>query len=80
MGDLKWKNNSSSTVEWFFTTVLGSQSATLHSGNEHCQQNHPEIMSVGLKCEKGPVYVINNFNTKYDIELIASDVIPIARQ
>lgn len=76
--ELKWKNDSSHTVEWFFITALGSQSAPLKPGEEYCQPNQPGIKATGMRCTKGPVHVINNLETDGDSGLIASDYIPEA--
>jgi len=78
MGELKWRNDSSHVVQWFLITALGSQAADLKPGEEYLQCNSPDIKSIGMRCTKGPVHVINNLETKLDAELIASDVIPMA--
>jgi hypothetical protein len=78
MGNLKWKNDSSQTVKWFFITELGSQSALLNPGEELCLPNHPDIKSTGMLCTKGPVHVINYLETACDSELIATDYIPMS--
>lgn len=77
MGVLKWRNDSSHVVQWFFITALGSQQEDLKPGEEYSQANHSDIKSVGMRCTKGPVHVINNLETKLDAELIASDFIPM---
>lgn len=79
MGQLRWKNDSSHEVEWFFITAFGSQKGKLKPGEEYSQPNDPDIKSVGIRCTTGPVHVINYLETKLDAELFASDVIPEAK-
>jgi hypothetical protein len=77
MGLLKWRNDGSHVVQWFFITALGSRTGELKPGEEHSQPNQPEIKSIGIRCTQGPVHVIDNLETELDAELIASDVIPM---
>jgi len=79
MGQLRWTNNSSAIVEWFFITPFGSVSEPLSPGNGYSHENSGDIGQIGIRCRDALIYVIDNLQNPSDVDahLIASDVIPM---
>ena len=79
MGELRWKNNSSFVVDWFFITADGSPSASLKPGEEYRCENNQAILQIGMHCRTAPVYIIQSLRLPdgVDAYLLASDIIPM---